>query len=331
MKTLETPRLRLRDWKITDLEDFYNYAKEPDTGIHAGWPAHTTKEESLEILEMFICNQDCWAIVEKKTEKVIGSFGLHKEGHRRNPNSRMIGYVVSAQVKGQGYATEAVQAVLKHAFEELELELISVNHFDYNLASKRVIEKSGFRYEGTLRQAIVRFDGAVLDDCCYSMTKAEWFALQQSSAFSNDPHVRKATMQDLNEVTRMGVLLWPDNEFEELKDEFRVQMSARDQAVLVYEQRNELIGFAHCSLRHDYVESCETSPVGFLEGIFVHESHRHQGIAKALVQACEVWAKQQGCSEFASDCELHNQDSLEFHLKIGFTEANRVICFTKKI
>jgi len=180
MKTLETSRLQLRDWKMTDLEDFYQYAKDPDTGIHAGWIPHQSREESLKILEMFICNQDCWAIVERKTSKVIGSFGLHKDSHRRNPNSRMIGYVVSHERKGQGYATEATKAVLKHTFEDLNVDLVSVNHFLYNQASRRVIEKCGFQYEGTLRQAITRFDGAILDDCCYSMTKQEWYNLTAS-------------------------------------------------------------------------------------------------------------------------------------------------------
>jgi len=180
MKTLETSRLRLREWRLADLEDFYQYARDPDTGLHAGWAPHQSREESLKILEMFICNQDCWAIVERNTGKVIGSFGLHKDSHRRNPGSRMIGYVVSHEFKGHGFATEATKAVLKHAFEDLDLDLISVNHFHYNQASRRVIEKCGFQYEGTLRQAIVRFDGAVLDDCCYSMTKQEWFKLTTS-------------------------------------------------------------------------------------------------------------------------------------------------------
>jgi aminoglycoside 6'-N-acetyltransferase I len=71
--------------------------------------------------------------------------------------------------------------------------------------------------------------------------------------------------------------------------------------------------------------------VGYLEGIFVAEDRRHQGIAKALLAACEGWARDQGCAEFASDCELSNVDSLRFHLALGFGEANRIICFTKKI
>ena len=91
------------------------------------------------------------------------------------------------------------------------------------------------------------------------------------------------------------------------------------------------VGFAQCQLRRDYVEGTESSPVGYLEGIYVVELWRKQGLAKALLAACEGWAKGKGCTEFASDCELDNTQSLQFHLKAGFREANRIICFTKKI
>ena len=90
-------------------------------------------------------------------------------------------------------------------------------------------------------------------------------------------------------------------------------------------------GFAQCQLRHDYVEGTDSSPVGYLEGIFVEESHRHRGLAKKLLTACEEWAREQGCREFASDCELDNTGSLAFHLSMGFAEANRIICLTKKL
>ena len=91
------------------------------------------------------------------------------------------------------------------------------------------------------------------------------------------------------------------------------------------------IGFAQCQLRRDYVEGCSTSPVGFLEGIYVEPSARRLGVAQALLRACEDWARNAGCTEFASDCELPNTDSLAFHLRLGFTEANRIICFIKKL
>jgi aminoglycoside 6'-N-acetyltransferase I len=71
--------------------------------------------------------------------------------------------------------------------------------------------------------------------------------------------------------------------------------------------------------------------VGYLEGIFVSEPYRKKGIARQLLTACEGWAKEKGCTEFASDCELTNIQSLRFHQSIGFEEANRIICFTKKL
>ena len=91
------------------------------------------------------------------------------------------------------------------------------------------------------------------------------------------------------------------------------------------------VGFAQCALRHDYVEGTCSSPVGYLEGIYVAPACRHRGFARALLRACENWAEEMGCTEFASDCELTNSDSYAFHKSMGFAEANRIICFTKKL
>ncbi len=91
------------------------------------------------------------------------------------------------------------------------------------------------------------------------------------------------------------------------------------------------MGFAQCQLRYDYVEGTHSSPVGYLEGIFIEPSHQHKGYAKELLKECELWAKSKGCKEFASDCELDNADSLKFHIAMGFEEANKVICFRKDL
>ena len=92
-----------------------------------------------------------------------------------------------------------------------------------------------------------------------------------------------------------------------------------------------LAGFAQCQLRRDYVEGTSSSPVGYLEGIYVDEARRRRGHARELLRACEAWAKERGCTEFASDCELDNAASLAFHLHAGFEEANRLICFAKRL
>lgn len=89
--------------------------------------------------------------------------------------------------------------------------------------------------------------------------------------------------------------------------------------------------FDQCQLRRNYVEGTKSSLVGYLEGIFVEQKYRRKGVTAKLSAGCMKWAKKKGCFEFASDCELDNTDSLLFHKKIGFEEANRIICFVKQL
>lgn len=143
--------------------------------------------------------------------------------------------------------------------------------------------------------------------------------------------IKQATLPDSGEAAKLALLLWPDHEFDKLEMDIRSIINSSGSAVFLYLQETLPIGYAQCSLRRDYVEGTSSSPVGYLEGIFVKEDFRQQGIGKQLLKECEAWAKEKGCSEFGSDCELDNSDSLKFHLNSGFEEANRIICFTKKI
>lgn len=99
----------------------------------------------------------------------------------------------------------------------------------------------------------------------------------------------------------------------------------------IYLADGEPAAFMSLSLRHDYVEGTGTSPVGYLEGIYVKPEYRRKGIARALLAYARQWAAERGCREFASDCLLENEDSRAFHNRIGFTEANTIVCFTMKI
>lgn len=143
--------------------------------------------------------------------------------------------------------------------------------------------------------------------------------------------IYKATLSDIEDIVSMAMILFKSNDREELKQEFSELLSADDCAVFIASVDNVKIGFAQVQLRHDYVEGTESIPVGYLEGIFVKGEYRKRGYALKLLTSCEQWAKEQDCTEFASDCELTNDTSLKFHLKCGFKEANRIICFTKRI
>lgn len=143
--------------------------------------------------------------------------------------------------------------------------------------------------------------------------------------------IRKAVVEDAKTVAGLAIQMWESNTMEGLTEEFYEYIKTENCAVFLALLDGLVIGFAKCGLRHDYVEGTDTSPVGYLEGIFVTEEYRNRGAAKAMLEVCQEWAKERGCTEFASDCELVNEDSLKFHLKMGFEEANRIICFTKKL
>ena len=152
--------------------------------------------------------------------------------------------------------------------------------------------------------------------------------------------IYRAEKEDARQIAELAIQMWEDNTVEGLAEEFAGIME-QGGAIFLAEPREamteekvvepKVIAFAQCQVRHDYVEGTDTSPVGYLEGIFVKEGYREQGCAKNLLAACEKWATEQGCTEFASDCELTNTVSQEFHKKLGFEEANRIVCFVKKL
>lgn len=143
--------------------------------------------------------------------------------------------------------------------------------------------------------------------------------------------LREANREDIDHVACLAKMLWSKNELGTLKEEFKSYLDDKHACILLAFDKEKAIGFAQCQLRFDYVEGTKTSPVGYLEGIFVKESHRNNGYARELVKACERWAEEQGCIEFASDCSIDNEESLAMHLRLGFMEAGRIICFKKSL
>lgn len=150
---LKTERLVLRAFKKEDLDDFYEYARVEGVGELAGWCHHDNILESEAILEMFIEGKHDFAIVYN--DKVIGSFGLKDYDETyfeefKDLKVIEIGYVISKDYWGKGFATEATKCVNEYLFNDLKLDAILVGHFDHNERSKRVILKNNFTYLKTI-------------------------------------------------------------------------------------------------------------------------------------------------------------------------------------
>lgn len=147
---IETDRLILRAWREEDLEDFYEYAKVDGVGQMAGWLPHESIEESRTILGFFIRDKKTFALELKENGKVIGSLGLEEREVELpvadDTIGREIGYAISKDYWGRGLTPEAVKAVIEYCFKELSFDWLTCGHFVRNNQSRRVVEKSGFRY-----------------------------------------------------------------------------------------------------------------------------------------------------------------------------------------
>lgn len=147
---LETERLILREWKTSDLEDFFEYASVEGVGEMAGWSHHKSIMESQMILNSFINDRKTFAIVYKENNKVIGSIGIEFYGSVEKLTEfarlkgREIGYVLSKDYWGKGLMTEAIKCVTDYLFNVLDYDFLLCGYFDFNTRSARVQEKCGF-------------------------------------------------------------------------------------------------------------------------------------------------------------------------------------------
>lgn len=123
--------------------------------------------------------------------------------------------------------------------------------------------------------------------------------------------------------------LWDDGSDDEHHAEIAEQCAdpARYAAFLASADDGTVLGLAEAALRHDYVNGTDSSPVLFLEGLYVTPAARRQGVARALVTAAADWGRAQGCTEMASDTPLDNTLSQTVHARLGFAETERVVCF----
>lgn len=167
---LATPRLDLRGFTLEDLADFNAYASVPGVGEWAGWKHHESLRESAAVLTTFIKERKTFALVDKSSQKVIGSLGIEfyhcALPARYEPlQGRELGYVLAREMWGQGLMSEAVRRVIDYFFNEVHLDFLTVSHFKRNQRSCRVILKAGFHKMG--EDFYATQDGRIEEDIYY--------------------------------------------------------------------------------------------------------------------------------------------------------------------
>ncbi|HEY0662533.1 MAG TPA: aminoglycoside 6'-N-acetyltransferase [Lysobacter sp.] len=145
--------------------------------------------------------------------------------------------------------------------------------------------------------------------------------------------IRQATAGDLAEWAALRQALWPDENPGRHAGDIHDILGKPGRAVgfLVIDRAGRALGFAEATLRTDYVNGTDSSPVGFLEGWYVVPEHRRSGAGRALVEAVERWTREQACTELASDTWLDNALGQQAHRACGFEEVERVVYFRKRL
>ncbi|MFL5763220.1 MAG: aminoglycoside 6'-N-acetyltransferase [Bacteroidia bacterium] len=147
----------------------------------------------------------------------------------------------------------------------------------------------------------------------------------------NTMYIYIASAADLDDLTKMGTDLWPENSEEEMRKILTELMGQQKNEFFLFRRDGQNIGFIFMSLRSDYVEGSNSSPVGYVEGIYVKPEHRRKGVSAQLLKRGQEWAKEKGCSQIGSDIYADNKVSYDFHKAIGFREAGRLIAFIKDL
>jgi len=173
---LETERLILRPWKETDAENLYAYASDPEVGPPAGWPPHTSVENSREIIKGVLSHKETYAVC-LRDGKPIGSIGLHLNGSTDmtdRDDECELGYWIAKPFWGQGMIPEAARELLRYAFEQLGMRAVWCGYYEGNDKSRKVQEKLGFVYQHKTEGIEVTLMNETRTGHCNLMTKERW-------------------------------------------------------------------------------------------------------------------------------------------------------------
>lgn len=171
-----TSRLILRPWKVSDAADLYRYAKDPRVGPIAGWPPHTSVQNSLEIIQTVLSKPETYAVTLRATGRPVGCCGLlfgTNASAPLQPGEAEIGYWLGVPYWGQGLIPEAVERIMEHCFTQLGCNAVWCGYYEGNDNSRRVQEKCGMRYHHSEQNKLSPL-GDLRTEHFSCLTKAQW-------------------------------------------------------------------------------------------------------------------------------------------------------------
>ena len=312
MTILETERLILRPWEESDAEALYRSAKDPAVGPIAGWPPHTSVENSREIIREVLSASETYAVVLKESGEPIGSVGLLFGENGTSPlaeGEAELGYWIGKPYWGRGLIPEAARELLRHGFEELGLDRVWCSCDDSNDKSKRVMEKCGFAFHHIEKEVPNELMGDLRDQYFTVLPKKQWLDMAPTSFVEVEPQRRQALMGSLIAVWRASVeathSFLTNDDIDRIESYIPQVMQDVEHLVIATDERGKLLGFAGVS--------GET-----IEMLFLGPSARGRGIGARLLRlaldtygACKL------------DVNEQNEQARGFYEHMGFEVVGR--------
>lgn len=320
---IETKRLILRPWEEADAESLYEYAKDPKVGPIAGWPIHTSVENSKEIIRNVLSAQHTFAVTLKGENKAIGSIGL-MIGKDSNieilEDEAELGYWIGVPFWGNAYIPEASRALIQYAFTELKMKKVWCGYFEGNEKSKRVQEKCGFKPHHMEKDKRWELMNDIRTEYITCLTFEDW-----------NVHIDIADTKDAKELLAIyapyveNTAITFEYEVPSVEEfESRIRNVQKRFPYLIAKAGEEIVGYAYVSpfkARPAYDWAVETS-------IYVKMEKRSMGIGKKLYRTLEEILKAQNilnlnaCIAYPQEeDEYLTTDSVDFHSHLGYQMA----------
>lgn len=317
--TLETERLVLRPWGEADAEECYKYAKDPRVGPIAGWPVHTSVENSRQVIRDVLMVPETYAIVLKETGLPVGSIGLHHDDLASKDDEAELGYWLGVPYWGQGLVPEASRELLRHAFEDLKLARVWCAYYDGNEKSKRVQEKLGFKYQWSNNGEPVPLMGEIRIGHVNLMTKEEWEGLISTYTPSlEDLWFRQKMLADPETMSYNhawgGTIPFPKDEWQEWYDLWIAEHENKRYYRYLRDNTGRFVG--EIAYHYDSERSL------YAANVIVYAPYRGKGYGGIGLDLLCSAAKWGGVKVLHDDIAIDNP-AITMFLKHGFVEEYR--------
>lgn len=320
IQLLETERLILRPWDEVDAEECYKYAKDPRVGPIAGWPVHTSVENSRQVIRDVLMVPETYAIVLKESGLPVGSIGLHFHSDLAEKDDEAeLGYWLGVPYWGQGLVPEASRELLRYAFENLTLSRVWCGYFDGNEKSKRVQEKLGFKFQWTTEDVPVPQMGETRKGHVNLMTREDWEGLITLYTPSlEDLWFKQEMLADPETMSYNhawgGTISFPKEKWRGWYDFWIVNHENKRYYRYLKDNTGRFIG--EIAYHYDVNRNL------YVADVIVHALYRGKGYGRVgLERLCNA-AKKNGVDVLYDDIAIDNP-AIKMFLKYGFIEEYR--------